>query len=294
MTNDIYTYIKENFNIKITDYTFKRDYIQNPLKKSKNNHLMEQVSKEDLYYLYITLNLSMFQMKGILGLTEPSIHWNLYKYKIKKPIDLISETTKRINYEINSNPIKKKEVDEKRKTTFRKKYGCDYYFQTKQFLDNWNNTEYHDDIMNKRHTTQKKNGTLGKSISKEELKIFETLKTRFSNVVSQYYSEKYPYKCDFYIPEIDMYIEYQGTWQHGNEPYVGTNEQLEKVKLWERKYASVPDNRKKKSQYRQAIYVWTDLDVKKRQTAKQNNLNYLEFFNINEFNRWFNGYKNVY
>lgn len=36
MSNDIYSYIKENFGIEITDYQFKRDYIKEPLKQFLN------------------------------------------------------------------------------------------------------------------------------------------------------------------------------------------------------------------------------------------------------------------
>ena len=58
---NIYTYIEHNFNIKITDYQFKRDYIQDPLKKIVNNkhNEYEIPDKEDLTYLYIKLNLSL-------------------------------------------------------------------------------------------------------------------------------------------------------------------------------------------------------------------------------------------
>ena len=44
---------------------------------------------------------------------------------------------------------------------------------------------------------------------------------------------------------------------------------------------------KNKNYYLNAIYVWTKLDPKKHRVAKENNLNWIEFFNIEEFNRWF-------
>lgn len=36
------------------------------------------------------------------------------------------------------------------------------------------------------------------------------------------------------------------------------------------------------------IYTWTILDAKKRNIAQQNNLNYIEFWNINEVKEWIN------
>ena len=35
-------------------------------------------------------------------------------------------------------------------------------------------------------------------------------------------------------------------------------------------------------------YIWTINDPLKRNIAKENNLNYLEFFNINELKDWLN------
>ena len=48
----IYEYLETNFNIKVTDYKFKRDYIKNPLRK-----WVDKSYKEDLEYLYITKNI---------------------------------------------------------------------------------------------------------------------------------------------------------------------------------------------------------------------------------------------
>ena len=37
-------------------------------------------------------------------------------------------------------------------------------------------------------------------------------------------SDLYPFKCDFYIIDYDLYIEIQGTWMHGKHPYNKNNE----------------------------------------------------------------------
>ena len=39
--------------------------------------------------------------------------------------------------------------------------------------------------------------------------------------------------------------------------------------------------------YKDAIKVWTIRDPLKRKIAKENNLNWLEFFSIDDFNIWF-------
>ena len=32
-------------------------------------------------------------------------------------------------------------------------------------------------------------------------------------------SDLYPFHCDFYIPSLNLYIEYNGSWTHGKHPF---------------------------------------------------------------------------
>ena len=90
----------------------------------------------------------------------------------------------------------------------------------------------------------------------------------------------YPYNCDFYIPSLDIYIEYQGNWTHGDSPFNSSNiEHQNKLKDWK-------DKSEYSSYYNNAIYVWTDLDVRKRKIARQNNIKLLEFWTIEEVEDW--------
>lgn len=68
MSDDIYTYIKQNFNIKITDYQFKRDYIKNPLYIAKNGIGSKRPYKENLEYLYIELNLTRLNLSILFNM----------------------------------------------------------------------------------------------------------------------------------------------------------------------------------------------------------------------------------
>ena len=77
-----------------------------------------------------------------------------------------------------------------------------------------------------------------------------------------------------------MFIEYNGTWTHGSKPYVDNLECNAILDKWKEKS-------KNSKFYKNAIYTWSVLDVKKRNIAKQNKLNYLEFFNMNQFNEWY-------
>lgn len=163
-----------------------------------------------------------------------------------------------------------KQIKEKTKETNLKKYGNETYLGSNEHKNNI--MLYMDKIYN----TKKKNNSF--NTSKYEEIIYQKLLSKYDIVERQYKSDLYPWKCDFYIPEIDLYIEYNGWWGHGKEPFIGNDEQLQKVKLWENKNTS---------QYNRAIDIWTNRDVLKRNTAKQNNLNYLEFFTMDEFNEWY-------
>ena len=90
--------------------------------------------------------------------------------------------------------------------------------------------------------------------------------------------------CDFYIQELNLYIEYQGNWTHGLKPFTNIKADNDKLIYWKKKA-------KTSKYYQIAIKVWTQLDPLKRETANKNKLNWLEFFTINEFLAWFNTIK---
>lgn len=76
------------------------------------------------------------------------------------------------------------------------------------------------------------------------------------------------------------HIEFNGTWTHGRHPFDPTNEDdLNLIKVWEEKGTKF---------YKGAIDNWTRRDVLKRETAKANNLNFLEFWNLDEVKTWLN------
>ena len=59
----------------------------------------------------------------------------------------------------------------------------------------------------------KKNGTYKKS--KKEDECYELLIKKYDNVIRQYRDEnRYPFNCDFYIPNEDLFIEFNGYWTH--------------------------------------------------------------------------------
>ena len=111
--------------------------------------------------------------------------------------------------------------------------------------------------------------------SKVEIDFYKYLINTFGfeNVDPQHYDNQYPYSCDFFIPGLNLYIEIQGSWTHGKHPFnPGDKKDNEKLNYWKSKDSEY---------YNNAIYTWTDLDVRKRACARDNHLNYLEIFSNN-------------
>lgn len=164
--------------------------------------------------------------------------------------------------------INNKEIhNQKRKQTCLEKYGVTNVYKNKY-------------IQEKANKTKKENGTI--RTSKLEEYCYKNLLNKFKIIYRQYNCDLYPFNCDFYIPEIDTYIEIQGTWSHGKHPYNPNNKEDNQIlKLWESKNTDY---------YKRSIKGWTIIDPLKRKIAKENKLNYLEFFTKEEFDKWINKY----
>ena len=190
------------------------------------------------------------------------------------------------------------EVKQKARQAFFEKYGTQNVCDVEEFREKANegrarwrqSPEYPEkrkEITKHTWETKKKNGTC--NTSKDEKEILELLNRKFENVQKEYKSEAYPFSCDFYIPKLDLYIEYQGFWTHLNEPFIGTEDQLEKLEWLKMKSNELNYKNKRKNMYKIAIEVWTIRDPLKRETARKNNLNWIEFFTMDEFMKWYDG-----
>ena len=76
--------------------------------------------------------------------------------------------------------------------------------------------------------------------------------------------------CDFYIKELDLFIELNSHYTHGKHPFDENNK--EDVELLN-KYKT-----KTKPSYKVIVEVWAGRDVLKRKVAEENNLNYLTIY----------------
>ncbi len=164
---------------------------------------------------------------------------------------------------------------EKYKQTCLQKYGVSSWSKTKDAKERLSKIISSEEVKIKTYNTKKHNNSF--TISKPEDNSYIILVEKYNNVIRQYKSNLYPFACDFYIPEKDLYIECNYSWTHGGKPFNGTIEDNNIVDLWKDKNTKY---------YNNAIKTWTVRDPLKRETAKKNNLNWIEFFNIDELKLW--------
>lgn len=161
------------------------------------------------------------------------------------------------------------------KQTFLKRYGVDNPMKFFKIVDKIKLKSVISST--KMSNTKRLRGTF--NTSKVEDKLAQLLTQKF-NIVRNFRSELYPFNCDFYIPNLDLYIEYHGHWTHGTEPF-------DKIKHKEILQQWILKSKYSKY-YERAIKTWTDLDVRKSNIAKANNLNCLVFYNEKQFMKWYN------
>ncbi len=179
---------------------------------------------------------------------------------------------------------KSKEIKNKAKETMLRRYGVEYSMQIPK------NKEYMSYLMSsyemqeRRYNTMKRNHTFNSSSTEEELFLY--IKSMFPTVVRQYKDKnRYPYFCDFYIPELDYFIELQGYYTHGKHPFnPNSNEDLQLIEYYKKKYGEDC----------QPITIWSIKDVEKRDCAKRNHLNFKEVWSLEDGKNFVNDLYSVY
>ena len=149
------------------------------------------------------------------------------------------------------NYSKTNEFTKKVKLTSLLKYGSEYPMQSEI-------------VQQKVKETKDKNHTHNTSSIEEQFASW--LKDNNINFVRQYKSEQYPFCCDFYFPDRELYFEINGLWTHGSHPFDINNEtDIAKLEKWKDKNTDYYDT---------AINTWTVRDPLKVKTAKENKLNF--------------------
>lgn len=116
-------------------------------------------------------------------------------------------------------------------------------------------------IQSKINDTKRQNGTFGVSSVEEHIKAFSGFESQYNK------DARYPYLCDFYDRDRDLFIEVNASWTHGHHWY-NAEEDADICKKWK---AKTRDSK----YYANALEVFTKRDVEKRVCADKNKLNYV-------------------
>ena len=197
---------------------------------------------------------------GWTGESQEKIHkTNLDKFGVGNAAqsEEIKEKIRQTNLERYGvdNPFASDGIKEKIKQTLINKYGVDHPLKSKE-------------IMGKIIQSKREHHTFNTSSIEESFATW--LDSQNISYIRQYRSEDYPFNCDFYFPDKDLYLEIQGFWSHGFHPFDSSNPgDVSIVNEWKEKNTDF---------YNNAIQVWTKSDPLKRETARKNNLNWIEVF----------------
>ena len=268
--------IKSNLEKYGVEHTSQLKEVTDKRTKSRADHVNEiqQHVRESLYKKY-----GAYDVMHIPHILQKIKDTNLKKFGVEFPLQQLKKENSEIYQKISQtcinkfdvdSPLKNKEVREKIKQTNIQKYGVDNPLKNKEI---WKKSQDNRQISSK---------------SKLENNFLNYLKLKYEpdDIITQYKSKEYPYYCDFYIKSINLYIEIQGHWTHNDHPFDINNLNDQQImNIWRTK--SLSDK-----YYKNALNTWTIKDVEKRNTAIQNNLNYLEIFGKTDLNKYIDIFEN--
>ena len=314
--------IKSNLEKYGVEHTSQLKEVTDKRTKNRADHVNEiqQHVRESLYKKY-----GAYDVMHIPHILQKIKNTNLKKFGVEFPLQQLKKENSEIYQKISQtcinkfgvdSPLKNKEVREKIKQTNIQKYGVDNLFKNdiiKEKIKQTNIQKYGVDYLFKSNIIKEKikqtniqkygvdNPLKNKEIwkksqdnrqisskSKLENNFLNYLKLKYEpdDIITQYKSKEYPYYCDFYIKSINLYIEIQGHWTHNDHPFDINNLNDQQImNIWRTK--SLSDK-----YYKNALNTWTIKDVEKRNTAIQNNLNYLEIFGKTDLNKYIDIFEN--
>lgn len=224
---------------------------------------------------------------------------NLKRYGVEYPMqsqkikDKVANTCKSIYG--STSPLANEDVKQKIRQTCKDKYNVDWTSQIPESREKTKQTnlnKYGNEYIFKLDRVRKLAGshearlkalrTAKANNTRSSLEVYmEELLSSFSIVYKcQYKDDRYPFWCDFYLPDTDTFVEINGYWMHGGHWFDENNENdLNIINKWKSKNTS---------QYNRAIYVWTKSDLEKRNTAINNKLNYIVLWNKTDIENYIN------
>ena len=179
-----------------------------------------------------------------------------------------------VDYTVNQNNHTE-EVNSKRNATNLAKYGYKYNIIRPEIHKKSIENAHTKEAIQKRQDTMRLNGWNNTKIES----YFESkLKSLDISYKYNYKSTKYPWKVDFYIDVLDLFIEINNFWTHNNHYYNEAIDLQEKLELDEK--AKINDF------YKTALNVWTVRDIQKRDWAITHKLNYVVLWNQRQIDQF--------
>ena len=176
------------------------------------------------------------------------------------------------------NPWKNVAIQEKCRKTFSKNHNG------KRTVFDIPEIQQKAEILANSHTSRvKANKTKEKSGHRSTFELYfkELLDKKHILYEEEYISNEYPYACDFYLKEYDIYVELNNYWMHGTHMFDKNNkDDLIILNTWKEK-AKISKG------YKSAIHIWTKYDIEKYNIAKKNKLNYVVLYNKDEILQFF-------
>lgn len=209
--------------------------------QSENNKIKSDISRQNKYgdknYYKIGSDSFKEKMKQKYGVEFPQSN-NVVRQKISK--SLSSEISQ-----------------QKMRQTCLERYNVQFISQS-------------DIIQTKINETFKANNSY--NTSKDENLLYKMLIDIYgvNDVIRSYKSENYPFKCDFYISSLDLYIEYNGSMFHNKRLFNSDRDKQELYNISQKVSVTSKPNR-----YNSLIETWTKRDILKWETAVNNKLNML-------------------
>jgi tRNA1(Val) A37 N6-methylase TrmN6 len=251
-------------NSRVEETNLKKYGVRRPLQSKAIHDKMEQTNIERYGHKNPTSCPDIMDKVRNTCRERYGVDYAVQAEHVKKQ----KEQTLQEKYGGNS-PFSSEEIQEKAHETIRNKYGI------ANPMDSF-------DIKQKVSNSKRENNTFHTSLTEDNM--YEILCQIFGadDIERQFSSIDYPYLCDFYVISRDMYIELNASWTHGYHWFDGLSESDCK-KLSELKSKSDSNN-----YYANAVYVWSERDIEKRECARKHKLNYIVFWDnkLRDFDVW--------
>lgn len=149
-----------------------------------------------------TAKLAYLEAEAVTGVLSLPATQQKYQYTVKTHFGV-------------SFPAQSPVVRAKVRQTNLTRYGCENYSQHPEARLRFSRLARTPEFQAKRHATLMRNGVFKRQASRGEDEVFEALARVFPR--TERHVRVHRWNIDFYIPELDTYINYNGVYWHGRD-----------------------------------------------------------------------------